>query len=69
MSQLLLTLGAAFIIVMIALGCLAIGWLLKGKSILRPGACGRDPTKKQDDKSCGTDSTCGVCKKDDDKPL
>lgn len=65
MSTLLLTLTIAFVIVMLALAGLAIGWLLTGKSIIRPGACGRDPTKKRDDKSCGT-NTCSLCEKQDD---
>lgn len=67
MSTLTLTLIIAFVLVVIALAGLAIGWLLTGKSIIRAGACGRDPTKKQDDKSCGTNTTCSLCEKQDDK--
>lgn len=61
MSTLLLTIILAFVVVVIAICGLAIGWLLKGKSNIQAGACGRDPTKKQNDKSCGTKSTCSLC--------
>ena len=68
MSTLLFTLGIAFVIVLIAVGLLAISWLLTGKSTLKPGACGRDPTHKQDPKEgCGTTVSCQLCKKPDEK--
>lgn len=69
MSTLLLTLAIAFIIVIIAIGFLAIGWLITGKSSIRPGACGRDPTKKQDSLECGpeTKSSCHLCKRPDEE--
>lgn len=63
MSTLITTLGIAFVVVLVAIALLAIGWLLKGTSILRPGACGRDPTKKQD-KSCGSNTSCSLCERD-----
>lgn len=43
---------------------MAIGLLLKGKSILRPGACGRDPTKNRDRQDCGSKSSCSLCEKE-----
>ncbi len=63
MSVLLLTLAIAFIIIVIAIAFLGIGWLITGKSKLRPGACGRDPTKKRDSSECGTgtDVSCTLC--------
>ena len=64
MSSLLVTLGFAFAIVLIAVVLMAIGLLLKGKSILRPGACGRDPTKKRDEGDCGSKSSCSLCEKE-----
>lgn len=67
MSTLITTLGIAFVVVLIAIALLAIGWLLKGTSILRPGACGRDPTKKRDDKSCGTNTSCSLCEREPEK--
>lgn len=68
MSTLLLTLGLAFIIVIIAIGFLAISWLVKGKSSLRPGACGRDPNKKRDDTCDPEKTSCHLCKRlDEDK--
>lgn len=54
MDTLLITLGIAFVLVLAAVGLLAISWLFTGKSTLRPGACGRDPTKKKS-------SECGSC--------
>lgn len=68
MSTLLLTLTLAFVIIAIAIALLAISWLITGKSKIRPGACGRDPTKKQEKTDeCGTDVSCIVCKKTEDK--
>ena len=64
MSTVVLTVVIAFVMILIALAALGISWLFTGKLSLRPGACGRDPTKKRDDKSCGTDATCSLC---DDK--
>lgn len=67
MSTLVLTLGIAFVVVLIAIASLAISWLFTGKSSLRPGACGRDPTKKRDDKTCGPQTSCMLCEKPEDK--
>lgn len=68
MDQFFVTLLLASAIVLIAIALLGIGWLVKGKSIIRPGACGFDPTKKKDPKKgCGTETTCELCKKPDDK--
>lgn len=64
MSTLLLTLLIAFIVVLLALAALGIGWLLTGKVRLQAGACGRAPTKKKDPKEgCGTTSSCSLCEK------
>jgi len=57
MDTLFITIGIAFILVMAAVGLLAISWLFTGKSTLRPGACGRDPTKKKRPE-CGS---CDLC--------
>ncbi len=60
MSNLFLTLVIAFVIIVIAIACLAIGWLVTGKTKIERGACGRDPTKKTDE--CHTESSsCSVC--------
>jgi hypothetical protein len=68
MSSLLLTLGIAFVVVLIALACMGISWLITGKLKMRPGACGRDPTKKRDDEEgCGTNVNCQLCKKPEEK--
>lgn len=58
MSNLFLTLVIAFVIIVLAIASLAIGWLFTGKTKLERGACGRDPTQKQDD-SCN--SACNLC--------
>ena len=68
MSTLPLTLGLAFIIIMIAIALLAIGWLCTGKSKMQPGACGRDPNqKKTQDKDCGSTVSCQLCDKPKDE--
>lgn len=62
MDTLLLTLLMAFAIVIIAIALLALSWLFTGKSSLRPGACGRDPTKKRtNEEGCGTKTSCQLC--------
>lgn len=70
MSTLFLTLILSFIIVLIAIFALAIGWLITGKSIIKRGSCGRAPRKKEDE-DCGTDISCDLCsntkEKTDDK--
>ena len=66
MSSILLTIAIAFIVVLLAIGLLAIGWLTTGKSILKSGACGRNPTKK--DENCSeNNASCGLCQKKDKK--
>lgn len=62
MSSLLLTLAIAFVITAIAVGLLAVGWVLTGRSRLQAGACGRDPHKKRnEEEGCGTKSHCSLC--------
>lgn len=69
MSSLLFTLAIAFLIVLISIGLLAIGWLITGKARIRAGACGRDPTKKQDEKEgCGTSINCQLCDQNKEPP-
>jgi hypothetical protein len=64
-----MTLVIAFVIVIIAVGLMAIGWLITGRSRMQPGACGRDPTKKRDEsKECGPSVSCMLCdKKEEEK--
>lgn len=65
--SILLTVFIAFVGVLIAVSLLSIGWLLTGKSKIKPGACGRDPTKIRN-KDCETSSnSCGLCEKKDEK--
>lgn len=62
MTTFLVTLLIAFIIITLAIASLAVGWLITGRQKLKPGACGRDPTKKQGD-DCGTSVNCQLCDK------
>jgi hypothetical protein len=62
------TLALAFIVILIAVGLLAISWLLTGKAKICGGSCGRDPTakktsaKKKGSEACQNDqSSCGLC--------
>jgi hypothetical protein len=69
MSSLLFTLAIAFVIVLISIGLLAIGWLISGRARIRAGTCGRDPTKKQDEKEgCGTSASCQLCDQTKEPP-
>ena len=61
MSTLYLTLIIAFILVVIAIAFLSVGWLFSGKSKIRRGACGMDPNKLRD-KECGNEKMhCDLC--------
>lgn len=60
MSNLFLTLVIAFVVIVIAIACLAIGWLITGKTKIERGACGRDPHQKRDE-SCGPRQSCDLC--------
>jgi hypothetical protein len=62
----MLTIIIACIVVLLAMAILGISWLITGKLSLRPGACGRAPTKDRDE-HCGKDATCGLCGKNKDK--
>jgi hypothetical protein len=68
MSTLLVTIAIAFAVIIAALAFMGISWLITGKLSMRPGACGRDPTKKRsDEEGCGSQPDCMLCKKDDEK--
>lgn len=64
MTGIYLTIALAFFVILIALALLAIGYLITGSPKITPGACGRDPTKRADDPSCGSKISCGLCKKE-----
>lgn len=63
MNNLFLTLMIAFVVIVIAIACLAIGWLFTGKTKI--DRCGRDPTKRKDD-SCSS-KPCDLCHPSDNK--
>ena len=68
MSTTLLTLGIAFVVIVIALALLGVSWLFTGRSKLRPGACGRNPHEDRDNgDNCGTKISCYLCKKPKEK--
>lgn len=67
MSTILITLGITFVVVVIAIALLGVSWLFTGRCKIRPGACGRDPTKKRDEDDCGVDVSCYLCKKPKEK--
>ena len=71
MSTIIITAGLAFLIIILCLFMLGIGWFLTGKTKLRLGMCGRTPAlKKNKSKGCGTDPQCPLCgvKNDEDVP-
>jgi len=49
----------AFVVIVIAIACLAIGWLITGRARIER-SCGRDPTQKKDE-SCGASLSCDLC--------
>ncbi|MBA3237576.1 MAG: hypothetical protein H0T62_04405 [Parachlamydiaceae bacterium] len=62
------TAAIAFVIVLIAMALLGIGWLLTGKPRIQPGACGRAPTqKKTRTDECGQKASCQLCEHDKKK--
>ena len=62
MNNLFLTVGISIFVVLVAMALLGIGWLITGKSKVRLGMCGRDPTQKKNNE-CGKDISCAVCGK------
>jgi len=68
MDNLLLTIGIAFVIIVLSVVLLGIGWLTTGKPKIKPGACGKAPGQKRDEESCGTQTSCGLCEKKENKP-
>lgn len=66
MSNLALTLSIAFVLFSVAVAFLAIGWLITGKSRLRPGSCGRNPQMRRSD-ACEKEGSCALCEKNEDK--
>lgn len=67
MSNLFLTLIIAFVVIVLAIAALAIGWLITGRTRIER-SCGRDPTQKKED-SCGTKRTCDLCEHPEEKKV
>lgn len=61
MSTLFVTTGLAAIILLFAILGIGISWVITGKSRVKLGTCGRDPTKKK--KDCSEETSCSICEK------
>lgn len=57
MNQLIFTFILTFVIIMIAIVMLGIGYLLTGKTKIRGGSCSRVPGKPDVDK----EGSCNIC--------
>ncbi len=66
MAAVAITVLIAFFVIGGALACLGVGYLITGKSKIRPGACGRDPHKIREE-GCGTSASCQLCEHNDEK--
>lgn len=66
MPAIAITVLIAFFVICGALACLGVGYLLTGKSKMKPGACGRDPHKIREE-SCGSNVSCQLCDRHEDK--
>lgn len=64
MGNIILTLGLAAVVVILALALMGIGLIITGKTKLRGGMCGRTPTTKKGEKGCSPNG-CGICGKQD----
>ena len=49
----------------VALLLLAAGWVLTGRSRIQPGACSRNPSKRNNE-DCGKDVSCQLCQHPDE---
>jgi hypothetical protein len=62
MSNLFLTLMIAFVVIVLAIACLAIGWLITGRTRIER-SCGRDPTQNKGEE-CRSNLSCDLCEKE-----
>ncbi|WP_044882310.1 hypothetical protein [Neochlamydia sp. EPS4] len=67
MSNLMLTVFIAFVIVLISLALLGISWCFTGRIKIKPGACGRTPRQLQKEKCTEESASCGLCKRGEKK--
>jgi len=69
MSNLFLTLVLAFVCIVVAIACLAIGWLVTGKNKMGKVGCGRNPQVAPQGKEgeCSRNSSCSLCGEQDKK--
>lgn len=62
MSNIMITIGVTFVIVVLCLFMLGIGLFVTGRTRLRLGMCGKVPTKKKDKSNgCGSEINCPLC--------
>lgn len=59
----MITFLITFILVVLAIAALSIGWLITGKPRIVRGSCGLDPQRRRDDNHCGKDIRCDLCEK------
>jgi hypothetical protein len=57
----------AFVLIVFAIACLAIGWLVTGKTRLEK-MCGKDPTKKRG-AACDDSLSCNLCSSGDNPQI
>ena len=65
MSNLFLTLMIAFVVIVLAIACLAIGWLITGRTRIER-SCGKDPTQIKGSE-CGSSAACELCEHSKDQ--
>ena len=56
----MITFLITFILVVLAITALSIGWLITGKPKIVRGSCGIDPGRRRDE-HCGKDIRCDLC--------
>ncbi len=62
----MITFLITFVLVVLAITALSIGWLITGKPKMVRGSCGIDPQRRRDE-HCGKDIRCGLCEKPEER--
>jgi hypothetical protein len=62
----MITFLITFVLVILAITALSIGWLITGKPKIVRGSCGLDPQRRRND-HCGKDIRCDLCEKSTEK--
>ncbi len=56
----MITFLITFVLIVLAIAALSIGWLVTGKPKITRGSCGIDPERRRDE-HCGKDIRCDLC--------